>query len=268
MTEESESKLSGSNSSEFSTAYRVAIKPPPFYFGNPAVWFKNLESQFVLAGVTNAETKYHHVIAALPENVAINLPEEADYDLIKNAILKNFTKSQTEKLEDALGAVSLEGQKPSVCLNRILRQFRECGITPEESVIRHKLLMALPQQVRQIMATHSDKNLETFAAIADTIIALPNITMDTRVCAISNEKRNWKNVREHEGDFPASLRPFSPGQRQKICKAHIYYASKARNCRPWCQWPKKNCPVGPSTGTPINSRSNSPVPGNSSSPLR
>ena len=57
---------------------RVSVKAPVFYRSNPGVWFRQMESQFVLAGITNDETKFHHIIAAILEDVAINLPMGKD----------------------------------------------------------------------------------------------------------------------------------------------------------------------------------------------
>ena len=75
---------------------RVTIKPPPFYRTNPTVWFRQMESQFVLAGITNDTTKYHHILAAIPEDVAINLPMEIeDYSSLKDSITQVYQKSKT-----------------------------------------------------------------------------------------------------------------------------------------------------------------------------
>ena len=53
---------------------RVSVKPPVFYSSNPGVRFHQAEPQLVLACITNDETKYQHLRAAIPEDVAINLP--------------------------------------------------------------------------------------------------------------------------------------------------------------------------------------------------
>ena len=46
-----------------------------------------MDSQFVLAGITNDETKFHRKLAAIPEDVAINLPMGIDnYRDIKELI--------------------------------------------------------------------------------------------------------------------------------------------------------------------------------------
>ena len=46
-----------------------------------------MESQFILAGITNDDTKIHHILAAVPEDVAINLPMDVTtYEHLKKQI--------------------------------------------------------------------------------------------------------------------------------------------------------------------------------------
>ena len=72
---------------------RVSVKPPVFYRSNPGVWFRQMESQFFLAGKTNDETKFHHILAAIPEDIAINLPMGIDNHLdIKEHVCSIFQK--------------------------------------------------------------------------------------------------------------------------------------------------------------------------------
>ena len=58
--------------SEFSLGH-VSIKPAPFYKRSPETWFRRLESQFSLAKITNPETMFYAVLAALPEDLACDL---------------------------------------------------------------------------------------------------------------------------------------------------------------------------------------------------
>ena len=82
------------------------MKPPVFYRSNPGVWFRHMESQFVLAGITKDETKFHHILAAIPEDVAINLPMGIDnYRDIREHICGIFQKSKQEIIEEALGMI-------------------------------------------------------------------------------------------------------------------------------------------------------------------
>ena len=50
----------------------VTMKPPLLYRTNPTVWFRQMEPQFVLAGITNDTTKYHYFLAANPKDAAAN----------------------------------------------------------------------------------------------------------------------------------------------------------------------------------------------------
>ena len=70
----------------------VSVKPPQFYRNNPEGWFRQLESQFHLAGITKSVTKYHYVIAALPEDIACDplvddIGQTAQEDLIKSRLI-------------------------------------------------------------------------------------------------------------------------------------------------------------------------------------
>ena len=56
----------------------VSVKPSIFYERSPQAWFKQMESQFALANVKKSETKYHHVLAALPKDIAINIDLDGD----------------------------------------------------------------------------------------------------------------------------------------------------------------------------------------------
>ena len=149
---------------------RVTMKPPPFYRTNPTVWFRQMESQFVLAGITNDTTKYHHNLAAIPEDVAINLPMEIeDYSSLKDSITQVYQKSKTELIEEALATISLDGQTPSVCLLRIQRKLSECDLTMDNDVIKHRIMQAMPISTRSSLSAHLDLPPDKFAKPADTI---------------------------------------------------------------------------------------------------
>ena len=58
-----------------------------------------------------------------------------------------------------------------------------------------------------------------------------------------------------------ALRPFSPGQRPRVCRFHIFFGAQARRCKPWCSWPfKDNVEILPSSrpASPASSRPGSP----------
>ena len=68
----------------------VALKLPPFWSADPQVWFAQVESQFFTRKITNQDTKFLHIVASLPPEVAvdirdliINKPPDHAYDALK-----------------------------------------------------------------------------------------------------------------------------------------------------------------------------------------
>ena len=139
-----------------------------------------MESQFVLAGITTDTTKYHHILAAIPEDVAINFPMEIeDYSSLKDSITQVCQKSKTKLIEEALETISLAGLKPSICLLRIQRKLSECHLTMENDVIKHRLMQAMPVSTRSSLSAHLDLPPDKFAKLADTIYSYSKDTFPT-----------------------------------------------------------------------------------------
>ncbi|GBN46159.1 hypothetical protein AVEN_200213-1 [Araneus ventricosus] len=67
MKESSDSSLGKAVS--HSEVSRIAVKVPPFWRENPAIWFSQLESQFVTSGIVQDSTKYHTVVASVETEI-------------------------------------------------------------------------------------------------------------------------------------------------------------------------------------------------------
>ena len=61
--------LDTANQSETSAShlYAVALKLPVFWPDSCESWFINAELQFHLKNITSSRTKFHHVVASLPQ---------------------------------------------------------------------------------------------------------------------------------------------------------------------------------------------------------
>jgi hypothetical protein len=58
------------NAAEESIAVnRVTVKTPPFWKGDPSIWFAQIEAQFALSGISSDTTKYYHVISAVDTEI-------------------------------------------------------------------------------------------------------------------------------------------------------------------------------------------------------
>lgn len=227
---------------------RVAIKPPPFYRNNPVTWFRQLESQFHLSGITRDETRFHHVLAHLPEDVAINLPHDTQtYPELKSHITSLFQKSRQQLIDEALGSLSLDGQKPSLCLIRLQRKLQESGVQLDEDTIKHRLLKALPPSTATALSAHTTLSLNEFARLADTMSTYFESSAVNAIQSSATQQSAYPNTQVHKprisshsassSDNHYGVRPFNASQRPKICRYHLYYADNAKCCKPWCKWP-------------------------------
>ncbi|XP_008189245.1 uncharacterized protein LOC103311416 [Acyrthosiphon pisum] len=107
---------------------RVSVKAPPFWKGDPNIWFAQIEAQFALSGITNDTTKYYHVISAVDTEILTQVtdiiqrpPEANKYDTLKARLINIFTDSEEKKLRKLLSEVELGDRKPSTLLNEMQR---------------------------------------------------------------------------------------------------------------------------------------------------
>ena len=78
---------------EAATVNATAVRLPPFWSGNPQVWFKQVESVFSTRNpqITTQQTRFNYVIQALDnitadhvQNIILNPPDNP-YDALKDA---------------------------------------------------------------------------------------------------------------------------------------------------------------------------------------
>ena len=50
--------------------HTVSVKLPEFWTDHPLIWFTQAEAQFAVKKITASLTKFHYVVAALPQGVA------------------------------------------------------------------------------------------------------------------------------------------------------------------------------------------------------
>ena len=237
-----------------------SVKAPAFYRKSPETWFRQLESQYHLAGITSSATKFHHALAALPEDVACDAPDTTDYDVLKAAVLDSLRANKHQLIEDALAAVELGDRRPSQLVTDIKRRFADVGLKADDAIVKSRLITALPPTIRAALVGHECVALDTFAKIADSMLAVSAASTPFTVAKVE-----MRPTASAPADSRRTLpRPFYRDQRPKVCNAHIYYGTKARTCRRWCQWPESSKPriLSDGNATPRQSRPTSPQPEN------
>jgi len=246
----------------------VAIRPPAFMETAVNGWFPIMEAQFSLRNVTVSSTKFYHILSALPAEIVSKLPATVitskSYETIKEAILSMYERTKPEMLDKLMATTSISG-RPSIYLQEMSTLADRIGAS--EDIVRHKFLQALPASISPVLASQKEIPLAQLGKLADEL--LPYFS-DGVVKTISHvqprdkgnshsRQRNVYNENGANNSIPFGLRPFNSDQRPRVCRAHLYFADKARQCKPWCRWPnKQNLRILP------NSRSASPARSTSS----
>lgn len=260
-----EEKKDNDGADNQSNVKHVSIKAPEFSETAVNGWFPIMEAQFNLRGVTQSATKFYSVIAALPAEVVCKLPStiinDKDYDRLKEAIVSMYERTKPEMLDKLMKTTSISG-RPSLYLQELSTLAGRIGAS--EDIVRHKFLQALPKTISPVIASQKDLSLQQLGKLADELLPFLN---NNQVLAVNqyqhkqeqnSGRRNYPgSSRSEQASFTNSLRyglkPYHNDQKQKVCRAHLYYAEKAKNCTSWCRWPnKKNVHVRQSNSRPAS----------------
>ena len=250
-----------SNEGNINDIFHVTVKAPPFMETAVSGWFQILEAQFSLRNINNNETKFFHVLANLPpetvSRVPSNILENHHFSELKNFVKELYEKTKPELFEKLISATSMTG-KPSTFLHEIQLTASKVGVT--DDLVRHKFIQALPSSISPVIAAQKDLTIAQIGKLADELMPF---SQQQQCFAIPKEKKlSYDKFRRDRDNFtiPMGLKPFKNDQRPRICRFHLYFAEKAKHCKPWCRWPNKqrDLNIQPS------SRASSPTPSGNS----
>ncbi|XP_017795936.1 PREDICTED: uncharacterized protein LOC108577308 [Habropoda laboriosa] len=135
---------------------KISIRVPPFWPEQPAVWFKQLEAQFQLNGITADSTKFYHTISQLENkyaaevhDVICNPPERERYETIKQELIHRVSTSQTRKIHQLLEKEEIGDRTPSQFLRHIKTL---AGDTVSEEFLRTLWSSRLPATTQAIVS--------------------------------------------------------------------------------------------------------------------
>ncbi|GFR07312.1 retrovirus-related Pol polyprotein from transposon 297 [Trichonephila clavata] len=93
---------------------RISVKVPPLWRANPEIWFSQMESQFVLAGITTEITKFHNVVSALqPEELGIvgdiilSPPVVKPYTALRTRLCSQYAETEEQRLRGLILGMQL-----------------------------------------------------------------------------------------------------------------------------------------------------------------
>ena len=247
----------------------VALKIPPFWPADPAVWFAQVEAQFSTKGVVQQRTRFDHVVAALApdvitevRDVILHPPAERPYDRLKEALIQRTEASEQRRLQQLLTAEELGDRKPSQLLRHMQHLLGDSGPAPDSAFVRQLFLQRLPPSVRMVLASSSaDLSLQQLAEMADRILEVshvptvapvtdPNVsemrqlttTLTRLVAALDATLSHSRESSDSHRQSRPSRSPSRPPSRQQsrssspsgVCWYHRRFGPNARKCRPPC----------------------------------
>lgn len=243
--------------SETAQVARVAFRPPPFWEKDPDLWFMQIESQFVVSGITVDHTKFHSVVSALDASVLsyvrdiISNPPPTDaYKAIKDRILSQFSQTETVKLKQLLQDLHIGDLRPS----QLLMQMRHLADGKvNDDLLKPLWIQRLPLSSQQILSTCRD-SLSDLSVIADKIHEVSGTseiaTVKTHFKSHGDEIEDLRNeIRElkHEvqrlsrrdrGKTHAKREGQSKSRERKqgLCWYHSHFNTKAQKCISPCSF--------------------------------
>lgn len=250
-------------------AAAVAVKLPDFWKSDPAMWFAQAEAQFVLAGVTQDSTKFHHIVAKIDQSVICHVadlvknPPAADkYEAIKLRLISRFELTPQSRLERLLNTCDLGDLRPTHLLAKM--QEISTGLNVDESLLKMLFLQRLPPNVRAVLSIN-DGSLSKIAEMGDKIMdlspqiatvsearAVPaNSAADTTLDPYSQESLGSQiaaltaEIRRMATKPQRRSRSSSRGRQlaasNDVCWYHRKYGGNAERCRSPCSYqPSKN----------------------------
>lgn len=200
----------------------MTVKLPTFWQEDVDTWFAQVEAEFAIRGITQDDTKYSHVIAALTGDAAkvtsriIRKPPQADkYLAVKEFLCDLYGLSDSDRAERLLSVQELGTRKPSQLLSHILHLY---GDHEHNFLIRHIFLRALPGRLRQALASSKEEDLVKLAKEADRMMGIVEGTDALPTAAVEAVVR-----KDHQ-------------RQDGLCFYHARFGTRALKCRQPCNW--------------------------------
>lgn len=263
----------GQNGAEkISETYRVGVRVPPFYPEKPALWFSQMEAQFVLSNIKTDETKFYYVTANLDPQFAcevediISYPPTANkYEKLKSELIKRLSASREKKVKQLLMHEELGDRKPSQFYRHLLNL---AGPGVPDEFLRTIWTSRLPSGTQAIIASQTKIGMEELAELADriddvvgnqaastsavTTTSLPAghgvsaevAALTRQVEVLTEQVRRLSRPRDRSRSRPrgqrrgrsSSTRSSSDYQRFPTCWYHYRYADRALKCNKPCDF--------------------------------
>ncbi|XP_016842818.1 uncharacterized protein LOC107981416 [Nasonia vitripennis] len=249
------------------------INPGPFWTHNPEGWFVGLEINFEVLNITDDKLKFATLWRSLSRDVALridstirNLPLEGRYEVVKQALLKEFSDTIEQRLDKLFERSALGSKKPSDLLKEM---YIHAGPNIDKDGVRSYWRKLLPKDVQFAIASLTDLPDDKLFELADRIHHIHNSVPDQRLNAVETDRSissvDLQDLNKRLASLEKSLRESRNSSRSNnnsnrsrsksrntksrksasgLCFAHSKYPDNPTSCRNWCsknaEWKAKN----------------------------
>lgn len=253
--------------------FRVGVRPPPFWPEEPAVWFSQLEGNFMLSGIKDEDTKYYYVVSTLEHRYAAEVkdiivapPKTGKYERLKTELIKRLSASREKEVKQLLMHEELGDRRPSQFLRHLQRL---AGPTVPDEFIKTIWTSRLPTTIQPIIVSQKTADLQALADLADNVheivpctpqIAatsshdptaswdamsrqIAELTRKVEALTKSDERKSRPTNRNHQCNRSRS-RSLSNYKRFPTCWYHFKFGTKANKCVKPCDFMKENSQGG------------------------
>lgn len=256
---------------------RVGVRCPPFCPEEPALWFAQLEGQFVLSKVSSDTTKYYYVTTQLETKYALqvkdiitNPPETNKYTKLKTELISRLSASQEKRIQQLLVHEELGDRRPS----QFLRHLQNlAGPSGASDFVKSVWTNRLPHNIQTVIASQiADLQVEKLAEIADRVHEIAPTTPQVASTSADNTElvkqvseltkqvamlttkmyrgrrhsrsRSRSQARYRRYDRSNSSRSQQPPPNHPHCFYHYKYGDKANKCKQPCTFTTENAKGG------------------------
>ena len=249
------------NEADMAAINRVAIKVPPFWKPDPALWFYKIEAQFRYSAITADQTKYDAVVASIDADILSQVfdvvrtpPAEGKYELLKKRLIDAFADTENQQIRKLLTEQELGDLRPSQLLTK-MRALAGNKVT--DDFLKTLWLQRLPPNSQTILSASGD-TLDALSAMADRIWETnPTPTVNSiNKNSSSSETSELEQLRQQISLLTTQVaelskrksRPYfrarsktrsrnaSPHSTQSMCFYHTKFGDKAKKCSLPCNF--------------------------------
>ena len=218
----------------------TTLKLPEFWEQNARAWFAQAEAQFAIKEITEDETRFYHVVAALTSATAgrvVSLlerpPMRNKYAALKKHLLDTFGLSEAERARQLLSLPGLGDGKPSELMDHMLALL---GDHEPCFLFKEIFLQQLPDQVRLALANSPITDFRQLAREADKFFSAGKKCFAATPPATPPTSSDGNLHQPYSISATTTTVPRRPKQSTStgMCFYHAKFGNKAKKCLPPC----------------------------------